>query len=91
MGRRRHQWVFVTMDEAKKKLAGLCDYGFMKAEEPDSAAQNALFLMAVGIKKSWSYPNGYFLTNKMSSDVLTQIVWNKPFDRCWNGSPCCSI
>ena len=63
-------------DEKKKKFAGTCDYGFMKAEEPDSAAQNALFLMAVGMKKPWSYPIGYFLTNRMSSDVLTQIVLN---------------
>ena len=26
-------------DEKKKKSAGTCDYGFMKAEEPDSAAR----------------------------------------------------
>ena len=32
--------------------------------------------MAVVMKKPWSYPIGYFLTNKMSSDVLTQIVTN---------------
>ena len=63
-------------DEKKKQFAGTCDYGSIKAEEPDSAAQNALFLMAVGMRKPWSYPIGYFLTNKMSSDVLTQIVTN---------------
>ena len=58
-------------DEMKKQFAGTCDYGSIKAEEPDSAAQNALFLMAVDMRKPWSYPIGYFLTNKMSSDVLT--------------------
>ena len=63
-------------DEKKKQFAGTCDYRSIKAEVPDSAAQNALFLMAVGMRKSWSYPIGYFLTNKMSSDVLTQIVTN---------------
>ena len=86
----------------EKKCAGTCDCGFMKAEEPDSAAQNALFLMAVGMKKPWSYPLGYFLTNKMSSDVLTQIVLNGinllteagmevhavPFDGCAKNLAC---
>ena len=38
-------------DEKKKTFVGTCDYGFVKAEERDSAAQNALFLMAVGMKK----------------------------------------
>ena len=38
-------------DEKKKQFAGTCDYGSIKAEEPDSAAQNALFLMAVGMRK----------------------------------------
>ena len=60
----------------RRRYAGTYDYGFMKADEPDSAAQNALFLLAVGMKTPWSYPSGYFLTNKMSSDVLTQIVLN---------------
>ncbi len=36
-------------DEKMKKFAGTCDYGSIKAEEPDSTAQNALFLMAAGL------------------------------------------
>ena len=32
--------------------------------------------MAVDMKKPWSYPSGYFLTTKMSSDVSAQIVLN---------------
>jgi len=29
------------------------------------------------MRKPCNYPIGYFLTNKMSSDVLTQIVTNE--------------
>ena len=41
----------IFWDEKKKQFAGTCDYGPIKAEEPGSAAQNALFLMAVSMRK----------------------------------------
>ena len=51
-------------DEKKKQFVGTCDYGSIKAEEPDSAAENALFLMVVGMRKPWSYPIAYSLLIK---------------------------
>jgi hypothetical protein len=65
----------VIWDKKNKKFAGTTDYGPILAEEQDSIAQNALVVMAVGLKKPWFHPIiAYFLVDRVDAQMQAQII-----------------
>lgn len=56
----------VLWDAKTKKFVGNVDYGKIVAEKQDTTAENALVVMAVGLKQPWSYPIAYFLVNGLT-------------------------
>ena len=61
-------------DAKTKKFVGNVDYGKIVAEKQDTTAENALVVMAVGLKQPWCYPVAYFLVKGLSSKTQTQII-----------------
>ena len=61
-------------DPKDQKFVGTVDYGNRKAEDPDNIATNALVIMIGSLKKPLSIPLGYFVTHKLNSDVLCQLI-----------------
>ena len=64
----------VIRDEKNKKFTGSTDYGPILAEEQDSTAQNALVVMAVGLKKPWFHHIAYFLVDRVDAQMQAQII-----------------
>ena len=64
----------VLLDPKTKKFVGNVDYGKIVAEKQDTTAENALVVMAVGLKQPWSHPIAYFLVNGLTSKTQTQII-----------------
>ena len=64
----------VLWDVKTKTFVGNVDYGKIVAEEQDTTAENALVIMAVGIKQPWSHPIAYFLVNRLTSKTQSQII-----------------
>jgi hypothetical protein len=64
----------VIWDKKNKKFAGTTDYGPILAEEQDSIAQNALVVMAVGLRKPWFHPIAYFLVDHVDAQMHAQII-----------------
>ena len=63
-----------TRDQKSQQFAGTVDYGTIKAEDPDSIATNVLLILTASLKKPSHIPMAYFLTNKLNSDILCQII-----------------
>ncbi len=61
-------------DIKNKKFAGNTDYGTILAEEQDSTANNALVVMAVGLKNPWYHPIAYFLVDHVNAVMQAQII-----------------
>ena len=61
-------------EKKSSTFVGHTDYGSIKGEEPDTIASNALVLMVSGLKKPWYVPLAYFLTDKLNSDILHQLI-----------------
>ncbi len=57
-----------------EKFVGTVDCGNIKAEDPDNIATNALVIMVSGLKKPWYIPLAYFFTNKLNSEILSQLI-----------------
>ena len=64
----------VLWDIKTKTFVGNVDYGKIVPEEQDTTAENALVIMAVGIKQPWSYPIAYFLVNRLTSKTQSQVI-----------------
>ena len=43
-------------------------------KDGDTAAENALVVMAVGLKQPWSYAIAYFLVNGLTARTQSQII-----------------
>ena len=63
-----------TWDQKSQQFVGTVDYGTIKAEDPDSIATNVLLILTASLKKPSHIPMAYFLTNKLNSDILCQII-----------------
>ena len=63
------------MGQKKKnsKFVGNVDYGKTEGEDPQNIAKNVLVIMAAGLKP-WQIPIGYFLTNKTTSAVQSELI-----------------
>ena len=61
-------------DPKHQKFIGTVDYGKIKAEDPYNIATNVLVILIGSLKKPLSIPLGYFLTHKLNSDVLCQLI-----------------
>ena len=64
----------VLWDAKTKTFVGNVNYGNIVAEDGDTAAENALVVMAVGLKQPWSYPIAYFLVNGLTARTQSQII-----------------
>ena len=59
------------------KYSGFCDYGGLIAEDPDKLATEALVFLLVPLRYSkMQYPVGFFLVDKVSSDIQARLVQN---------------
>ena len=65
--RKQVQW-----ESAKNKNRGFIDYGPLDA--PQIVASEALVFLLVGLQGHWKQPIGYFLTDKASASVQTQLI-----------------
>ena len=54
--------------------AGQVDYGTAMPEASDDLATEALVFLISGIKGHWKHPIAYFLHNKISAGVQTQLI-----------------
>ena len=61
-------------DRKNSKFVGNVDYGKTEGEDPQNIAKNVLVIMAAGLKKPWQIPIGYFLTNKTTSEVQSELI-----------------
>ena len=61
-------------DPKHQKFVGTVDYGNIKAEDPDNIATNVLVIMIGSLKKPLRILLGYFLTHKLNSDLLCQLI-----------------
>ena len=61
-------------DPKNDKFVGNVDYGSFQGEDVDNIATNALVVMVAGLKKPWSVPLAYFLTDKLNANVLCQLI-----------------
>ena len=61
-------------DPKNQQYVRTVDYGNIKAEYPDNIATNVLLILIANLKKSFHIPLAYFLTNKLNSDVLCQLI-----------------
>ena len=62
-----------TLDQ-KSEIVGTVEYHTIKAENPDSIAANVLLILTASLKKPSHIPLAYFVTNKLNSDILCQII-----------------
>lgn len=57
------------------KFVGFCDYGKLVAEDTDTVASEALVFLLVPLKgPRVQYPIGYFLVNKISGRIQSQLI-----------------
>ena len=57
------------------KFTGFCDYGGIIAEDSDQLCSEALVFLLVPLTFSkFQYPVGYFLVDKVNSQVQTELV-----------------
>ena len=61
-------------DPKNDKFVGNVDYGSFQGEDIDNIATNALVVMVAGLKKPWSVPLAYFITDKLNANVLCQVI-----------------
>ena len=63
-------------DPQTKKMVGFVDLGCNASQMVDGQdeATEALVIMAVGLVGHWKAPIAYFLTNKLTADVQTELV-----------------
>ena len=64
----------ICWDPKNDKFVGNVDYGSFQGEDVDNIATNALVVMVAGLKKPWSVPLAYFLTDKLNANVLCQLI-----------------
>ena len=62
------------MDRKKKCYVWKADYSIDLPEAEDDLATEALVLMICGITGHWKHPILYFLQNKISASVQTQLI-----------------
>ena len=60
-------------EKKNSKFVGNVDYGKTEGEDPQNIAKNVLVIMAAGLKP-WQIPIGYFLTNKTTSAVQSELI-----------------
>ena len=53
---------------------GTVDYGGIQGEHPETVAQNALVVMAAGLRGGWRTPIAYFLTKSLTAEVQSTIL-----------------
>jgi hypothetical protein len=80
----------VLLDAKTKKFVGNVDYGKIVAEKQDTTAENALVVMAVGLKQPWCHPIAYFLVIIKNTNTNNKGI-NQPTNRCRLGCTCCHI
>ena len=61
-------------DDNSSKFVGTVDYGGIQGEHPEKVAQNALVVMAVGLRGGWRTPIAYFLTKSLTAEVQSTIL-----------------
>lgn len=63
-----------VFDDERDSYCGNVDYGSCIVETEETLASEALTVFLVGLKYTWKCPIAYFLVNKISPVVLTQII-----------------
>ena len=63
-----------TWDHKNHTFVGTVDYGTIKVENPDSIATNVLLILTASLNRPSNIPFAYFLTNRLNSDILCQII-----------------
>ena len=58
----------------KSSFVGYTDYSRIKDDQPYIIASNALVLVVSGLKQPWYVLLTYFLTDKLNSDILHQLI-----------------
>ena len=53
---------------------GTVEYGCTRGEALDTITTNALIIMVLGLTTPWHVPMAYFLTDKLKSNVLCQLI-----------------
>lgn len=66
----KNEFVF---DQKLGKYTGLIDFG-TETSSSDHLATQVLVIMAVGLHTHWKQPVGYFLIDKLSAEVQTQLI-----------------
>ena len=61
-------------DAKNDKYTGFINYGPITPEHPDTLASEALVFLLVGTRSHWKCPIGYFLCDKIPSDIQAQLV-----------------
>lgn len=70
----RHQ---ITWSKEEHKYIGFCDYdNSISFEKIDTEAKEALVFLLVSVKGAWKWPIAYFLVNKTSSTILSELIKN---------------
>lgn len=65
----------IEWDQIKGKMVGLVDFGeHIESEHCEKQANEALVIIAVGIRTAWKQPLGYFLTAGVSAELQAQIL-----------------
>jgi hypothetical protein len=64
----------VMFDAKEKKYAGYVNHGNFIMTSPETVATESLVFLVVGLKRFFKAPFAYFLVDKVSSAILSQII-----------------
>lgn len=62
-------------DDCKKRYIGTCDYGNgITIEDTKGYATEVLAFMLVSLSGKWKWPIAYFLINKITATILSELI-----------------